>query len=266
MAPVTAGPPPDERRCVQITAEGERCKNWARNGEDTCWRHDPCERCVAHITGGNTDQHRAGQQCLNRRVEGTTVCEYHGGKSGHTRRAVKRRMTETRARRMVQTYGLKVDTTPEQAILDEVQWTAGHVAWLRERVQGIIENDTVSVADLDGDDEYGDLPAAVDEHPLVWGVTKRKTGGDDRGVTEEAGGHIWLRLYQQERAHLVKVCAEAIRCGIEERRVKLAEQDGALVAGAIRGILDDLHLTPQQQALVAQVVPNRLRQLAAATN
>lgn len=50
--------------------------------------------------------------------------------------------------------------------------------------------------------------------------------------------------------------------GIAERQVRLAEAQGLLLAGAIKRILDALSLTPQQRALVAQVVPRELRAIA----
>ena len=54
----------------------------------------------------------------------------------------------------------------------------------------------------------------------------------------------------------------AIKAGVEERRVRLAESQGELVAGVIRAILSDLGLTVEQQALVGEVVPRHLRLLA----
>lgn len=146
------------------------------------------------------------------------------------------------------TYGGPIETTATEALLDEVQRTAGHVAWLRERVQEIESNAAVAGTDSG--------------HPLVWGVTRLKSGGEDRGTTEEAVPNVWLRLYQQERAHLVKVCSEAIRAGIEERRVQLAERQGALIAQAIRAILGDLDQTVEQQRRVPEVVPRHLRALS----
>ncbi|MFF7881050.1 hypothetical protein ACH40F_07765 [Streptomyces sp. NPDC020794] len=146
------------------------------------------------------------------------------------------------------TYGRKIETTATAALLDEVQWTAGHVAWLRERVQEI-----ESAAVVAGTDS---------EHPLIWGVTREKEGGEDRGITSEAAPNIWLKLYQQERTHLVKVCSEAIRAGIEERRVRIAEEQGALVAQAIRAILGDLNLTVEQQRRIPEIVPRHLRALS----
>ncbi len=48
-----------------------------------------------------------------------------------------------------------------------------------------------------------------------------------------------LRLYQSERVHMVRVCMAAIRAGIEERRVALAEHHGVMIAQVIRGILEE---------------------------
>jgi hypothetical protein len=224
---------------------GQRGRGWERelpegfdeflkNGKRRCWGRSK----------------KTGNQCGSIAMAGQKICRHHGGGAPQNLKAAAQRITEGKAAALVATYGLKVETTATEALLDEVQWTAGHVAWLRERVQEI---------------ESAALVEATDrEHPLVWGVTREKSGGEDRGTTEEAAPNVWLKLYQQERAHLVKVCSEAIRAGIEERRVRLAESQGALVAEAIRKILGDLRLTAEQQALVSQVVPRHLRALASA--
>lgn len=263
--------PSDDVRCIADNSRGRRCQGEVQPGRDVCVTHDPDNprggyapppegrRCRATASGGANRPERAGERCDRWTQPGMSVCYAHGGAAPQVQRKAAQRLMEEHARNLVATYGLKVETTPEAAILDEVQWTAGHVAWLRERVQEI----EAAPEAFDPDDPES-VQALRDS--LIWGVTKRKTGGDDRGVTEEAVPHIWLRLYQQERDRLIKVCAEAIRCGIEERRVRLAEQDGQLVANAIRGILADLQLTPEQQARVSEIVPRRLRELVAATN
>lgn len=207
------------------------------------YRADGKPRCWARTK-------KTENQCGQPAATGQTICRYHGGGAPQNVAKAKERLVEKKAAALVVTYGLKINTTATAALLDEVQWTAGHVAWLRERVQAI---------------ESQALEASGDgEHPLVWGVTREKVGGEDRGVTSEATPNIWLKLYQQERTHLVTVCAQAIKAGLEERRVQLAEQEGALVAQAIRKILGELQLTPAQQALVPEVVPRHLRALASA--
>jgi len=207
------------------------------------YRSNGARRCWARAKG-------SGNQCTQAAAPGQNICRFHGASAPQNVAKAKERITEQKAAALVATYGLKIETTATEALLDEVQWTAGHVAWLRERVQEI-----EGAALVDGTDR---------EHPLVWGITREKSGGEDRGTTEEAVPNVWLKLYQQERGHLVTVCAQAIKAGIEERRIQLAEQQGALVAQAIRKILGELQLTPKQQALVPEVVPRHLRALASA--
>lgn len=194
--------------------------------------------CVAHVTGGYSHPERRGLPCRCAPLHGMTVCAAHGGRLRRSREAAERRLAEQAAAKAVATYGRPVETTAVEALLDEVKWTAGHVAWLRERV------------------------AELEERELTWGRTRVKEGGDDRGTTFEAGTNALLDLYQRERNHLVRVCAEAIKAGIEERRVRLAEQQGQLVADVIKAILADLGLSSDQQAKVATVVPLHLRRLA----
>lgn len=190
------------------------------------------QRCTGHSS-------RTGKPCKLWPVRGSKVCHKHGASAKQVRAKAQDRLIEEQIRAEMATYGRPIETSPADALLSEVHRTAGHVAWLQYRV------------------------AELEERELVWGRTKDKWGGEDRGTTEEAKPHVLLTLYQEERKHLVRVSAEAIRCGIEERRVKLAESQGALVAGVIRAILGDLQLTPEQQAKVSEVVPRRLRELAA---
>lgn len=196
-----------------------------------------------------------GEPCKNWAVKGATVCRNHGGSAPQVRAAAARRREQEAAQKAVATLGLPVDISPTEALLEEVRWTAGHVQWLRGRVQ---ELDTVPVVH----DVHGDPVEPAEGHDLVWGTTKVKTGGDDAGTTQEATPSVWYELYERERKHLVTVCAAALKAGVEERRVRLAEQQGELVATVIRRILDALDLTPAQQARVPEVVPAQLRALA----
>lgn len=241
-------PKPDDVRCQGTYGEkykkdpskiGLQCDQMLNAGTEFCPMHRPIP---------------PGRQCVGKgrphlAMIGQTVCGIHGGKNPRNFAAAARRISEAKAAKLVTTYGLKIETTATDALLEEVQWTSGHVAWLRERVQEI--------------EQYSNNSDS--ENPLVWGITKRKSGGEDRGTTEESAPNVWIKLYQQERAHLVKVCSEAIRAGIEERRVKLAENQGALVAQVIRAILGDLQLSPDQLARVPEIVPRHLRALATAS-
>lgn len=178
-------------------------------------------------------------RCGAARTPGLTVCRWHGGAAPQVKRKAEERRQQQEAERIMRMLGEPIDTTPAEALLDTVKRTAGYVAFLRDRV------------------------AEVDAEDLVWGKTREKDGGDDRGTTYESKPNAWLALLGEWQDRLVKTCTAALSAGIEERRVRLAEQQGALVADVIRGILDDLGLTPEQTALVADVVPRRLRLLTA---
>ncbi|UOD80339.1 hypothetical protein [Paenarthrobacter ureafaciens] len=191
-------------------------------------------------------KNKKAEPCGLSPAAGATRCGRHGGNSPQAKKAAERRVEEQRARdaleRGVRTLGLPVDIDPGKALLDEIHWTAGHVQWLREKVQDLADEE------------------------LVWGRTQTENGIGPQGAvdvtTEKAGPSVWYELYSKERDHLAKVCALALRAGIEERKVKLAESQGALVAEAIRRILAALNLTPAQQAMVPEIVPQQLRLLA----
>lgn len=196
--------------------------------------HNPA-KCSGHAKS-------TGKQCTAWPIKGGRVCIKHGGKAKQVRAAAERRIAEVKLDAAVKTYGLPLDVSPTDALLDEVKWTAGHVAWLRARVQ------------------------EFEESTLAWGTRSvvDKQGGEFPGVdtTEAAAPPVLLDLYQRERKHLLDVCKAAIGAGIEERRVRLAESQGALLADVIRRILGELNLTPAQQAQVGEVVPRHLRSVA----
>lgn len=198
-----------------------------------------------------------GQRCQAWAMAGSEVCRVHGGRAPQVKAAAARRLAEQAAQRAVRTLGLQVDVSPTEALLEEVRWTAGHVAWLRDRVQELAEEPTHR---FDGEDE-DILETPGQRGALTWGTTKVKTGGDDAGTTQEAKPSVWYELYTRERTHLIKVCGAAIRAGAEERRVRLAEQQGDLLALALRRILGAFGLADDPR--VATIVPGVLREIGA---
>ncbi len=188
---------------------------------------------------------RQGEGCCRRPAgwgtdhPGVGRCKLHGGATVSHRDAA----VEDLARKAVATYGLARDIPAIDALLEEVHWTAGHVAWLRERV------------------------AELEPDALVWGVTEESdqqaTEFPGINTTRGAKPNVWLQLYREERKHLVDVTKAAISAGIEERRVKIAEAQGALLNGVIKRILARLDLTAAQSALLPVVVPEELRRAAA---
>ncbi len=195
-----------------------------------CEEHQRFE-CTSPRKGGRGPCH---QQHL---VRGSDKCRMHLGRKASVV------IGEELARQAVITYGLPRDISPTDALLEEVRYSAGHVAWLRAKV-----------AELEAED-------------LVWGKTEEV----DKGATEFAGVdtthaaavNVWLDLYFRERKHLLDLTKTAISVGIEERRVRLAEAQGSLMNDVIRRILARLSLSPDQSALLPVVVPEELRRAAA---
>ncbi|QXT62744.1 hypothetical protein [Tessaracoccus palaemonis] len=185
-----------------------------------------------------------GAPCRNHALPGLTVCRIHGGATKAAKAKQKRELERTRAANLATRFGVPIDTTPQQALLDEVQRAAGMVAYYGAKVQAL---------------------EADNPDTLVYGTTRQEARtGAEYGTTrvDEATPNMWLTLWNDERDRLVRVSAAAIKAGIEERRVQLAEQQGQLIASVIRRVLDRLHLTQAQQILVGEVVPAELRALA----
>lgn len=187
---------------------------------------------------------RSQKRCKKDPCIGLDKCATHCGLSKAERdRIAAEYIAGQQARKAVETYGLPRDISPTEALLEEVRYTAGHVAWLREKVR------------------------ELEDDRLIWGMTEQvdKQASEFPGTdtTAAAKPHMWLELYYRERKHLVDVTKAAISAGIEERRVKLAERDGALLNDVIRRILARIDLSAAQTALLPVVVPEELRRAAA---
>jgi len=178
-------------------------------------------------------------------VKGAKRCWRHGSKAPQVANAAAKRVKAAEAKeimeRAVVTLGLPQDIDPGKALLDEIARTYGAVLWLEGKVR------------------------ELEPDQLVWGKAQHEEGFNDKGnvdvTTHKADFNVWYRLYTEERDRLARVASLALKAGIEERRVKLAESQGELVAQAIRSILDALHLTPEQAELVPVIVPQTLRSL-----
>ncbi|PSS42917.1 hypothetical protein C6401_15280 [Arthrobacter woluwensis] len=131
---------------------------------------------------------------------------------------------------------------PGEALLKLIAMKHGEVLWLRAKVQ------------------------EVETNKLVWTKAQHVEGTNALGAVDEttmkAQPHVLWTLLRQAEDQLAAYAAKALTAGIEERRVRLAEQQGTLVATAIRRILDRLQLTPSQLSLVSTIVPEELRMLA----
>jgi hypothetical protein len=137
-------------------------------------------------------------------------CKLHGGCTPSHVNAARKAVAEEAALH----FGLSIEVDPQQALLDEVHRCAGAIAYYEAQVVAIEE------------DEGG---VTV---PTMFGPTPT----------------VYVALLGKERERLVKVAAECIRLGLDARRVELAEQQGRLIAGVLRGVLADLGVADHPEA------------------
>ncbi len=194
------GGPAGDKKCGALKGDGSRCTLAAGWGTD-------------HVGYG--------------------PCKHHMGATPAGQKAAANEM----AGELMQFYGSPIETSPIDALLQEVSRTAGHIAWLHKRI-GMFE-----------------VPLHLDELDPDTKISRKVIAG----LPPEIEG--WLRMYQSERAQLVRVSKAALDAGVNERLVQIAEHQGAKIADAIEVILAALELTAAQQARVPIVVPSVLRQL-----
>jgi hypothetical protein len=207
---------------------------------------DEAKHCGAHPGDPERGPCRAGKGKGTNHV-GWGRCKHHGGNTPAGIAAAQREMQEHTLREAMVTYGLPREIEPSEALLEEIARTAGHIDWLREQIERV------------GGERVDSLITGPRLVKTVEGPAGRVQ------ITEVAAAvNLWLALYQDERRHLVQVCRTALAAGVEERRVRLAEQQGNLLAQVIRSVLGDLELTPDQWSRVSEVVPRHLRAVASA--
>lgn len=129
-------------------------------------------------------------------------------------------------------------------LIEEIERTAGIISWLERKVES-----------LDEETEFlGDVVVTTEEHGSGANgqidVTKTETR---REVTH------WWKILRDERTHLANITTGAIRAGLEERRVRLAERSVSSIEAALAMILMDFGLDPHNER-VRTVVGTRLRQ------
>lgn len=191
-------------------------------------------KCTAHRSNG--------EPCNNWAIKGAEVCRNHGGSAPRVKAAAARRTAEAKAAKAAALFAAPVDVDPAQALIDLVHWTAGECEYWREQVRELADTD----------------PAA-----LTWGKTREKTGGDDYGTTLEAKPNVAYVMLTDAQERLAKFATAALKAGVDERRVRIAESQGAMVADVIKRILERLDLLEWQAELVPSIVPEELRALSA---
>jgi hypothetical protein len=195
---------------------------------------------------------RKGTPCRQRAGHGTNHpgigrCSRHGGASPNAEVAGQVFL----ARREAAVMGRPLDIEPHEAILECIRIAAGEVQYASERIAELEPEQAVaplvSTHERPRKGEYG-----FEEHDD--NVTETKT--------DQPALHIWIVARRQAMDRLVTYSATAIKAGIDERRVKLAESQGQLLVQVIRGVLQELGVLDRPE--VPGIVRRQLTLAAAA--
>ena len=186
------------------------------------------ERCVN--TGVKTSP---DGRCRQNRQPGGTQCVFHGN-APHIQSAAQRRHAEeaakSRAMKRLEREGYPVISGPEAVI--EI---------LEERL-------SVQVAMSRALDDI--VRRLVDMEELRY---EHRSGEQLRGEVA-----AWMQLNQQ----VTKLGSDYLRIGLDERKVRIAEAQAAILIGVIDAVLKRLELTSEQKKIAAVVVPQELERVA----
>jgi hypothetical protein len=188
-------------------------------------KREPDTQCNARLSRGRGYCKQAAGHGTEH--AGVGRCSRHGGCSPK----YDKKVAELEAQAEVANYGLPIDVDPFTALEQELCRTAGYVHFLDLRVQA-----------LPADEQYG----------LVGGGPQAIPGAEP---------HVYVRMLMEERKHLQSMAKTCIECGIATRRVELAEQQGQMLASAVRSILSRLGVLEHPDA--PKVVREELTKLQA---
>lgn len=157
-------------------------------------------------------------------------------KAGVSTAASRRREVDNiRTRARFAQFVIPADMGPAEILVDEMRRSAGFVFWIEAKLS-------------EWDDQLIDL---------------QQENYDDKGALQTAttNSALWLAVWQREREHLAKVAKLCLDAGVEERLVKLAEQQAEVMFGLINQAFDALELTQDQQKKAITVLPGIVRKL-----
>jgi hypothetical protein len=154
-------------------------------------------------------------------------CWRHGGRTESHQKSASLEI----ARQECVTLGIPVETTPADALMEEVWEACGNVAFYRGLVQALPTHPApdlyIDPADI-AEEGLVDPPPEADEKGHwergeigIYGPTYHVSGIP----TGEAKEHILVRLYNEERKRKLDAAAAALRAGVDERRLRIAEAD-----------------------------------------
>lgn len=166
--------------------------------------------------------------CRGNARKGQNICNAHGGKARQNVLAGERRELARKATEMMDSFGAPVQVDLAEELLDLICHTAGYVRFLRGRVDQLHRDDMIFglTRQTEGDIAVGNGPTA------------RLQRGEH--TTREAGPHVWIQMLSDWSDKHARLIVEALKLGLDERRVRIAEQQGEKLFRVLLSVLADL--------------------------
>lgn len=209
---------------------------------------------------------------MNWRQKGGTLCLQRHGKAPQVKRKAAENLERQEAERRMAKALTSITPNPTfsdplQGLLWEVAMSAQAVEWLAEQVaqlnvpdpknSGI--PDTVEAILNDEDDDRRNRWRDKLGRPIIYQDPAALWGADHEG---DGAPHILWKMWNEERERHVRTCAIAIKAGVSERMVALAEQQGTLVVRIITYMLDNLGVDEPTRERGRQLAAAEMRRLA----
>jgi hypothetical protein len=159
--------------------------------------------------------------CMKYPIAGGRVCSKHGGNTRAAREKAAERVFEQNERAQavepLARFQPKREIHPATALIDLVQYQAGVVEYWRGRVEQINEEDLT----------YGMAEQTDSEGPFG-------PSSQQKFVT---AANIVYKLLREAQRDLADYASMALKAGVQERQIRLAEEQGSAFARAQRAIL-----------------------------
>lgn len=203
--------------------------------------------CVAHISGSDPLQ-----PCSKSPRKGRTVCRSHGANLPNIARPAERKLALMEAEGEIAELMRECDI-PEQHPVDgllEVVRVSGSMMRLL----------TIKVGELREDTE---VRSVLEENSKTGDVRIKRVAGDDAfwGLDKDGQvvAHLYVQLLKTWTERYERACATALSAGIEERRIRLAEDTADTFFSALSKAIAAAGLDPAMRAALNTALAAELR-------
>lgn len=209
------------------------------------------ETCRGHRTNG--------LPCKKYPVTHTRVCERHGGsapqvKATASRKAIEDDIRKTLASELVRANPETLRTDPIQGLMWEVAMSAQAVEWLALQM-----GDLNVPRPNEGDGPMRGIIGVNDDGTPRFAQPASQLWGPDRQGSLTT--HVLYQMWCEERDRHARMCALAIKAGVSERMVAIAESQGIQIVSVIAFALDSMDVPAAEKVKARAAAAARLREL-----